>query len=98
MKSKLDFTFIPDWSSLGAGPADALGVADGLFNWNAWPWGDEDSTTYVDASYRQVSPKVLRDYLQPDSGKRTALEISGSMLSCLKSISLLTRSLNFLEF
>jgi hypothetical protein len=22
--------------------------------WAAWPWGDEDSNTYVDASYLQV--------------------------------------------
>ncbi|GKT74274.1 alpha-glucanase [Colletotrichum tofieldiae] len=46
--------FIPDWSSLGAKPAMAKagGVADGLFNWAAWPWGDQDMDTYVDASYK----------------------------------------------
>ncbi|KAK1990526.1 hypothetical protein LX36DRAFT_592420 [Colletotrichum falcatum] len=45
--------FIPDWSSLGARRAaqKAGGVADGLFNWAAWPWGDHDMDTYVDASY-----------------------------------------------
>ncbi|WYZ38473.1 hypothetical protein EsH8_III_000387 [Colletotrichum jinshuiense] len=47
--------FIPDWSSVGAKPAmaKANGVADGLFSWAAWPWGDQDMDTYVDASYKQ---------------------------------------------
>ncbi|KAF4432822.1 Glucan endo-1,3-alpha-glucosidase agn1 [Colletotrichum fructicola] len=47
--------FIPDWSSLGAKPAmaKANGVADGLFSWAAWPWGDQNMDTYVDASYSQ---------------------------------------------
>ncbi|KAF5528333.1 Mutanase [Colletotrichum aenigma] len=47
--------FIPDWSSLGAKPAMAKsnGVADGLFSWAAWPWGDQSMDTYVDASYKQ---------------------------------------------
>ncbi|KAK4107593.1 carbohydrate-binding module family 24 protein [Canariomyces notabilis] len=46
--------FIPDWSSKGAKAALELsnGVADGLFNWAAWPWGDQDMNTYVDASYK----------------------------------------------
>ncbi|KAG7291440.1 hypothetical protein NEMBOFW57_001459 [Staphylotrichum longicolle] len=46
--------FIPDWSSLGAGPAVRAGdgVADGLFSWAAWPTGKLNSTTYVDASYK----------------------------------------------
>ncbi|KAH9230227.1 glycoside hydrolase family 18 protein [Colletotrichum gloeosporioides 23] len=48
--------FIPDWSSLGAGPAlrAADGVADGLFNWAAWPYGQRNMTTYIDASYNQL--------------------------------------------
>ncbi|KXH28062.1 mutanase [Colletotrichum nymphaeae SA-01] len=48
--------FIPDWSSLGADPAVAKagGVADGLFSWAGWPWGDHDMETYVDASYRRA--------------------------------------------
>lgn len=43
--------FIPDWSSLGAKDALALGVADGLFSWGAWPTGPRDASTYDDASY-----------------------------------------------
>jgi hypothetical protein len=45
--------FIPDWSSLGAKKAVGLsgGVADGLFNWAAWPVGPNVMNTYVDASY-----------------------------------------------
>jgi hypothetical protein len=45
--------FMPDWSSRGARFALELsgGVADGLFSWAAWPWGDRDMDTYVDASY-----------------------------------------------
>ncbi|KAJ3952892.1 hypothetical protein N0V92_010655 [Colletotrichum tropicale] len=48
--------FVPDWSSLGAGPAveKAGGVVDGLFSWAGWPWGDQDMDTYVDASYRRA--------------------------------------------
>ncbi|KAK9334371.1 hypothetical protein LIPSTDRAFT_115799 [Lipomyces starkeyi NRRL Y-11557] len=45
--------FIPDWSSLGAEAALEPGVADGLFSWAAWPWGDQDMNTYTDASYLQ---------------------------------------------
>ncbi|KAI9651027.1 Glucan endo-1,3-alpha-glucosidase agn1 [Ciborinia camelliae] len=51
IKAQTGITFIPDWSSLGAKNALALGVADGLFSWAAWPWGDLDMNTYVDASY-----------------------------------------------
>lgn len=48
--------FIPDWSSVGAYPAVSLanGVADGLFSWDAWPKGDQDMTTYPDASYHDA--------------------------------------------
>lgn len=45
--------FIPSWSSLGAKPAVETGVVDGLFSWAGWPWGDEDMSTYIDASYIQ---------------------------------------------
>lgn len=43
--------FIPDWSSLGARDAMALGTADGLFGWAAWPKGPRNTDTYEDASY-----------------------------------------------
>lgn len=43
--------FIPDWSSLGARDALALGTADGLFSWGAWPTGPRNAHTYDDASY-----------------------------------------------
>jgi hypothetical protein len=44
---------VPDWSSEGAKAAMELagGVADGLFSWAAWPWGNQNMDTYVDASY-----------------------------------------------
>lgn len=53
IKAQTGCFFIPDWSSLGAGPATALenGVADGLFNWAAWSWGGAPVDTYTDASY-----------------------------------------------
>lgn len=53
IKASTGAFFIPDWSSLGAKVAleQADGVADGLFNWAAWPWGDLDMNTYTDASY-----------------------------------------------
>jgi hypothetical protein len=53
IKAQTGCFFIPDWSSLGAQAAMALGVADGLFNWAAWPVGPSDMNTYVDASYVQ---------------------------------------------
>ncbi|KAL4948285.1 glycosyl hydrolase family 71-domain-containing protein [Aspergillus filifer] len=37
--------FIPSWSSLGAKPAVATGVVDGLFSWADWPWGSQDMNT-----------------------------------------------------
>lgn len=51
IKSATKCFFMPDWSSLGAEKALAPGVADGLFSWAAWPWGNTDINTYVDASY-----------------------------------------------
>ncbi|KAM0634217.1 hypothetical protein ACHAPW_002761, partial [Verticillium nonalfalfae] len=55
IKSRTSCFFVPDWSSLGAKAAmeAADGVADGLFSCAAWPWGDRDMDTYVDASYAQ---------------------------------------------
>ncbi|KAI3537270.1 glycosyl hydrolase family 18 [Colletotrichum abscissum] len=59
--------FIPDWSSLGAGPAlDAGGgVADGLFNWAAWPYGERNMTTYIDAAYHGLLGS--KPYMMPVS-------------------------------
>ncbi|EXF84119.1 hypothetical protein CFIO01_05622 [Colletotrichum fioriniae PJ7] len=67
IKSQVNCFFIPDWSSEGARPALALGnnVADGLFNWAAWPWGPRDMDTYVNASYFQYLDK--RPYVMPVS-------------------------------
>ncbi|KAF4875177.1 Mutanase [Colletotrichum siamense] len=72
IKKQVGCFFIPDWSSKGARPALELadGVADGLFNWAAWPWGAKDMDTYVDASYFQ--------YLKPDGsgGKPYMMPVS----------------------
>lgn len=51
IKEETSCFFMPDWSSLGAKDALALGVADGLFSWAAWPTGPRDAHTYDDASY-----------------------------------------------
>ncbi|CAG7981019.1 unnamed protein product, partial [Penicillium nalgiovense] len=55
IKARTGCFFMPDWSSVGAKPAIALanGVADGLFSWSAWPWGNQTMDTYTDASYIQ---------------------------------------------
>jgi hypothetical protein len=42
-----------------------LGTADGLFNWAAWPWGNEDMNTYVDSSYLQYLDEL--PYMMPVS-------------------------------
>ncbi|KGO38630.1 Glycoside hydrolase, family 71 [Penicillium expansum] len=67
LKSKMSLFFVPDWSSVGAKPAMALGdgVADGLFSWAAWPNGPNDMNTYVDASYMQYLGK--KPYMMPIS-------------------------------
>ncbi|KXH67234.1 mutanase [Colletotrichum salicis] len=67
IKKQVSYFFIPDWSSEGAKPALALGggVADGLFNWAAWPWGPQDMDTYVDASYIGYLDK--KPYMMPVS-------------------------------
>lgn len=56
IKSETNCFFVPDWSSQGASGALALdnGVADGLFNWNAWPWGPQAMNTSSDESYVQA--------------------------------------------
>ncbi|KAM0145765.1 hypothetical protein ACHAPG_011470 [Botrytis cinerea] len=51
IKAQTGCFFVPDWSSIGAGPALAKGVADGLFSWAAWRWGDWRMNTYSDAAY-----------------------------------------------
>ncbi|KAH7109411.1 glycosyl hydrolase family 71-domain-containing protein [Dendryphion nanum] len=56
IKAETGCFFMPDWSSMGAGPAVALagGVADGLFSWAAWPWASRPMDTFTDRSYQQA--------------------------------------------
>ncbi|GES56905.1 alpha-1,3-glucanase/mutanase [Aspergillus terreus] len=68
IKAAFDCFFMPDWSSLGAKDALALQTADGLSNWAAWPWGNTDMDTYVDASYL--------DFLERDGGKPYMMPVS----------------------
>lgn len=58
---------MPDWSSQGAKAALELagGVANWLFSWAAWPWGNENMNTYVDASYLQYLNG--KPYMMPGS-------------------------------
>jgi hypothetical protein len=71
IKAETGCFFMPDWSSRGAKDALLLapGVPDGLFSWAAWPWGNTDMNTYVDASYLQflndTSPDL--EYMMPVS-------------------------------
>lgn len=58
--------FVPDWSSLGAKKAVARGngVADGLFNWGAWPEGTQRTNWDLDASYLIfLNQKKSRTYM-----------------------------------
>ncbi|KAJ0290318.1 hypothetical protein CBS470a_003965 [Colletotrichum nupharicola] len=64
--------FMSDWSSKGAKRAAELagGVADGPFNWAAWPWGNTNMDTYVDASYYQylrMNEDTSKPYMMPAS-------------------------------
>jgi Glycosyl hydrolase family 71 len=65
LKQQLNCFFIPDWSSLGADAAMKLGVADGLFSWNAWAWGNHPIDTYSDASY--INSLNGKPYMMPAS-------------------------------
>ncbi|OLN85639.1 Mutanase Pc12g07500-like protein 5, partial [Colletotrichum chlorophyti] len=67
IKAQTNCYFVPDWSSLGAKPAMELagGVADGLFAWSAWPWGNKDMDTFVDASY--ITYLSGKPYMMPVS-------------------------------
>lgn len=65
IKKDTGCVFIPNWSSLGAKAALELGTADGLFNWAAWPWGDTDTNTFGDASYKK--PLKEMPYMMPVS-------------------------------
>ncbi|KAF7715037.1 Glucan endo-1,3-alpha-glucosidase [Penicillium ucsense] len=53
IKASTNCFFVPSWSSIGAKPAVETDVVDGLFSWAAWPWGNQDMSTYIDASYIQ---------------------------------------------
>ncbi|KAF7114772.1 hypothetical protein CNMCM5793_000311 [Aspergillus hiratsukae] len=67
-KKQVDCFFKPDWSSLGAKDALALGTADGLFSWAAWPWGNTNMDTYVDASYLDFLGRAgNKPYMMPVS-------------------------------
>lgn len=61
--------FVPDWSSKGAKAALEPGVANGLFSWAAWSWGNTDMDTYVDASYLDYLAQAGDDkvYMMPVS-------------------------------
>ncbi|KAF7914304.1 uncharacterized protein EAF01_000710 [Botrytis porri] len=65
IKAQTGIVFILDWSSLGAQAALKLDVADGLFSWAAWPWGNTDMNTYVDASYNRFLD--AKPYMMPVS-------------------------------
>ncbi|POS71414.1 alpha-1,3-glucanase [Diaporthe helianthi] len=67
IKQAIDCFSVPDWSSVGAKAALELqdGVADALFSWAAWPWGDRDMNKFVDASYLSYLGK--RPYMMPVS-------------------------------
>jgi hypothetical protein len=65
IKEQTGCFFMPDWSSISAKAALALGPADGLLNWGAWPWGPQEMNTYVDAAYLQYLDGL--PYLMPVS-------------------------------
>lgn len=70
IKDRTNCFFMPDWSSQGAEPALALGnhVADGLFSWAAWPWGDRDIDTFTDVAYqRALAAAGNKPYMMPVS-------------------------------
>ncbi|PKX89654.1 uncharacterized protein P174DRAFT_435029 [Aspergillus novofumigatus IBT 16806] len=69
IKAQTECFFMPDLSSVEAGPAMELagGATDGLFSWVTWPWGNLNMTTYVDASYNQTLTAAGKPYMMPVS-------------------------------
>ncbi|KAJ1324132.1 Glycosyl hydrolase family 71 [Microdochium nivale] len=71
IKSATGCFFVPDWSSLGAKRAAldvGAGIIDGLFSWEAWPWGPTDMNTHGDASYMQFLAQAAKPtYMMPIS-------------------------------
>ncbi|TDZ31681.1 Mutanase [Colletotrichum spinosum] len=67
IKEKTGAFFIPDWSSIRPDKAVELagGVADGLFNWNAWPSGPSNMVTTSDHSF--VAALDGKPYMMPVS-------------------------------
>jgi len=65
IKQAVDIFFIPDWSSIGPSAAEATGVVDGLFSWNAWPVGAMDITTAIDEQY--ITALNGQPYMMPVS-------------------------------
>ncbi|KAK3687975.1 mutanase [Podospora appendiculata] len=70
IKASTGCFFMPDWSSLGAKVAlqQSSGVADGLFSWAGWAWGNLDMNTYTDASYWMYLKQAgSKPYMMPAS-------------------------------
>ncbi|KKK20390.1 hypothetical protein P175DRAFT_0425632 [Aspergillus ochraceoroseus IBT 24754] len=53
IKKKVNCTFIPDWTSLGAAKASKISVIDGLMSWDAWPNGTTPMDTDEDEGYME---------------------------------------------
>jgi hypothetical protein len=51
IKAETGCFFMPDYTSIGAERAWGLGVADGLFSWDAWPSGPGRKNTDADVWY-----------------------------------------------
>ena len=67
IKNSTGCFFIPDWSSIGPVNAEATGVADGLFSWDAWPVGAMDITTANDETYISTLSPLGQPYMMPVS-------------------------------
>ncbi|KAH8893107.1 hypothetical protein GQ53DRAFT_861560 [Thozetella sp. PMI_491] len=65
IKSATGCFFVPDYSSYGPQGAVNTGVVDGLFSWEAWPYGASDMSTSADSAYR--SALSGRPYMMPVS-------------------------------
>jgi hypothetical protein len=69
IKAATNAFFIPDWSSIS--PQDAAsragGVADGLFNFGAWPDGARNMTTDLDKTFQAALAPQKKAYMMPVS-------------------------------
>ncbi|PWY89185.1 glycosyl hydrolase family 71 protein [Aspergillus heteromorphus CBS 117.55] len=67
IKSKVNVSLIPDWSTKTPAQLAALSVVDGLMSWSAWPYGSDAMNTTSDQEYMTALKAHNKAYIMPVS-------------------------------